>query len=147
MWSDDDGPFEGKHYRLLETMCSPRPVQQPRPPIMIAGSGERKTLRLVARYGDACNVGGNDPAEARRLFEILERHCEAEGTDYEAIERTIVFRYDPGPAGEGAAELVDTLGRFAEAGAHAALGSLTGVENPRVLEAMGTHVIPQVASL
>ena len=147
MWSDDDGPFEGKHYRLLETMCSPRPAQQPRPPIMVAGSGERKTLRLAARYGDACNVGGNDPAEARRLFEILERHCEAEGTDYEAIERTIVFRYDPGPTGEGAAELVDTLGRFAEAGTHAALGSLTGVEDPRVLETMGKHVIPQVSSL
>ena len=70
MWSDDDGPFEGAHYQLAETLCSPRPVQQPRPPIMVAGSGERKTLRLVARYGDQCNVRGDSAEGAKRLFEI-----------------------------------------------------------------------------
>jgi F420-dependent oxidoreductase-like protein len=144
MWSDDDGPFEGRHYQLAETLCSPQPVQRPRPPIMVAGSGERKTLRLVARHGDACNVRGDSPDEVRRRFDILARHCEREGTDYGAIERTIAMRFDPGPHGERAAELVDTLGRFSEAGAQAVLGSLVGCEDPRVMETMGKAVIPQL---
>ncbi len=145
LWSDDDGPFEGTHYQLAETLCSPRPIQQPRPPLMVAGSGERKTLRLVARYADQCNVIGNSPAAARRLFAILEAHCEAEGTDYEAIERTVTMRFDPGPEGERAAEVVEKIGELADAGAQAILGSLQGVDDPRVLEAMGRLVIPQVA--
>lgn len=144
MWSDDNGPFHGKHYQLAETLCSPPPAQRPRPPIMVAGSGERKTLRLVARFGDACNVRGESPEDAKRLFGILEEHCEAEGTDYDAIERTIVLRLDPGPQGERAGALVETLGQFAEAGAQATLGSLSGCEDPRVMEAMGRLVIPHV---
>ncbi len=147
MWSDDDGPFHGTHYQLAETLCSPRPIQQPRPPLMVAGSGERKTLRLVARYADQCNVLGNSPEGATRLFSILEQHCEAEGTDYEAIERTVTMRFDPGPAGEHAGEVVERIGELAEAGAHAILGSLQGVEDPRVMEAMGRLVIPQVARM
>jgi F420-dependent oxidoreductase-like protein len=63
MWSDDDGPFEGKYYQLAETICSPRPIQQPAPKILIGGSGERKTPKLVARYADACNLFAADPAE------------------------------------------------------------------------------------
>ena len=65
MWSDDDGPFEGRHYQLAETICEPRPISRPRPPVMIGGSGERKTLRLVARYADACNLFAADPADGR----------------------------------------------------------------------------------
>lgn len=86
MWSDDNGPFEGKHYRLAETLCSPQPVQRPHPPLLIAGSGQRKTLRLVARYADACNVRGNNPEDTARLLGVLEGHCEAEGRDFGAIE-------------------------------------------------------------
>ena len=145
MWSDDDGPFEGKHYSLAETICRPQPIQQPRPRILVAGSGERKTLRLVARYGDACNVSGDNAEAVERRFGILREHCEAEGRDYDAIERTISTRLDPGPNGERASELVDTLGRFAEAGVQAAFGSLVGCENPRVMDAMATKVIPQLA--
>ena len=147
MWSDDDGPFHGAHYQLAETLCSPQPIQQPRPPIMVAGSGERKTLRLVARYGDQCNVRGDSPEGAKRLFAILERHCEDEGTDYEAIERTVTMRFDPGPEGERAAEVVEKIGELADAGAQAILGSLQGADDPRVMEAMGRLVIPQVAGM
>ena len=147
MWSDDDGPFDGRHYQLAETLCSPRPVQRPRPPLMVAGSGERKTLRLVARYADQCNVIGNSPEGAKRLFSILEQHCEAEGTDYEAIERTVTMRFDPGPGGEHASEVVDRIGQLADAGAQAVLGALQGAEDPRVMEAMGRLVIPQVAGM
>ncbi len=95
MWSDDDGPFEGTHYRLAETICSPRPVQQPRPPILIGGSGERKTLRLVARYADACNLFGTDPDEIAHKLEVLDRHCATEGRDPAEIERTVIGSADP----------------------------------------------------
>jgi F420-dependent oxidoreductase-like protein len=90
MWSEDDGPYEGRHYRLAETICSPPPIQQPRPPILIGGSGERKTLRLVARYADACNLFAPDPALVAHKLDVLDRHCDAEGRDPAAVERTIL---------------------------------------------------------
>jgi F420-dependent oxidoreductase-like protein len=90
MWSDDDGPYEGRHYRLAETICSPPPVQQPRPRILIGGSGERRTLRLVARYADACNLFAPDPDVVAHKLEVLDRHCQAEGRDPHDIERTIL---------------------------------------------------------
>ena len=147
MWSDNNGPFQGKHYQLAETLCSPQPIQRPGPPLLIAGSGERKTLRLVARYADFCNIGGDNPENVERRLGILAEHCEAEGRDYNAIEKTIVTRYDPGAQGENANELVDRLGRFAAVGVQTALGSLVSVENPGVMDAMATKVIPQVADL
>jgi F420-dependent oxidoreductase-like protein len=95
MWSDDDGPYEGRHYQLAETICSPRPIQQPRPRILIGGSGERKTLRLVARYADACNLFAMNPAEVAHKLEVLERHCEFEGRDPATITKTILGMTDP----------------------------------------------------
>ncbi len=95
MWSPDDGPFEGRYYQLAETICSPRPVQRPRPPILIGGSGEQQTLRLVARYADACNLFAPDPAVVAHKLGVLDRHCEAESRDPAAIERTIIFGADP----------------------------------------------------
>ena len=71
MWSDDDGPFEGRHHQLAETICSPRPITRPRPPILIGGSGERKTLRLVARYADACNLFAADPDDVAHKLDVL----------------------------------------------------------------------------
>jgi F420-dependent oxidoreductase-like protein len=95
MWSDDDGPYKGKHYELAETMCSPPPVQQPRPTLMIGGGGEKKTLRLVARYADACNLFGGEQEVIAHKLEVLKGHCETEGRDYEEIEKTIIFRGNP----------------------------------------------------
>jgi F420-dependent oxidoreductase-like protein len=95
MWSEDDGPYEGQHYRLAETLCSPPPVQQPRPTLMIGGAGEKKTLRLVARYADACNLFGTDADLVRRKLDVLRGHCESEGRDYEAIEKTILVAANP----------------------------------------------------
>jgi F420-dependent oxidoreductase-like protein len=90
MWSDDNGPYEGKHYQLAETLCSPPPVSSPRPRILIGGGGERKTLRLVATYADACNING-DPATVAHKIEVLRRHCEAVGRDPSEIEITVSF--------------------------------------------------------
>jgi F420-dependent oxidoreductase-like protein len=95
MWSDDDGPFHGVHYQLAETICSPRPIQQPRPKILVGGSGERKTLRLVARYADACNLFAPDSAVVAHKLDVLARHCEAEGRDNGTINKTILGFGDP----------------------------------------------------
>src|SRR5579864_6628200 len=81
MWSENDGPYDGRHYRLAETICSPLPLQAPRPPILIGGSGERKTLRLVAQYADACNLFATGVDQVRHKLEVLERHCEDLGRD------------------------------------------------------------------
>jgi F420-dependent oxidoreductase-like protein len=90
MWSGDNGPYQGRHYQLAETLCVPQPVQRPRPPILIGGGGERKTLRLVARYADACNLFGSSPEDVARKLEVLRSHCEAEGRDYDSIEKTVL---------------------------------------------------------
>jgi len=90
MWSDDDGAYDGKHYQLAETVCVPPPVQQPHPPILIGGSGERKTLRLVAQYADACNLFGESPDVIRHKLEVLRGHCDTLGRDYDAIEKTMI---------------------------------------------------------
>ena len=90
MWSDDNGPYDGKHFQLAETACVPPPVQQPHPPILIGGSGERKTLRLVAQYADACNLFGESPDVIRHKLDVLRGHCDALGRDYDAIEKTMI---------------------------------------------------------
>lgn len=114
MWSEDNGPFEGRHYRLAETLCVPAPIGRARPPIMIGGGGEKKTLLLVARYADACNVFGADAADVARKFDVLRAHCAAEGRDYDSIEKTVLVMR---PA------LVDVDAFLADVAAYAALGA------------------------
>ncbi len=147
MWSREDGPFEGKHYQLKETLNSPQSLQKPHPPILIGGGGERKTLKLVAKYGNACNVRGESPEFVRGKFDVLREHCERLGRDYTEIEKTVLLRLDIGENGEKAAEAVDTLGRLAEAGAQTAIGYLVGVDKMTPLEAIGRDVIPQLKDL
>ncbi len=88
MWSDDDGPYQGEHFRLAETINRPAPIQTPHPPIVIGGGGERKTLRLVAQYAQACNIIAA-PEEVEHKLQVLRQHCDALGTDYDAIEKTV----------------------------------------------------------
>ncbi len=97
MWSDDNGPYDGKHYTLKETICVPQPLSRPRPPIMIGGGGEKKTLRLVAKYADACNVFGG-PTDITHKFDVIKRHCEDVGRDYDEIERSVMTIVPPGDA-------------------------------------------------
>ena len=94
MWSGDDGPYEGRQYQLAETICSPRPIQQPKPKVLIGGGGEQKTLRLVARHGDACNLFGSEPGVVKHKLDVLERHCETEDRDPASIEKTIITGTD-----------------------------------------------------
>src|SRR3954471_11693307 len=107
MWSDDNGPYHGRHYTLEETLCSPQPVSRPRPRILIGGSGERKTLRMVAQYADACNIFGDATVIEHKLG-VLRRHCDAVGRDPNEIEVTAMYRELPPGAS------VDTVVRGAE---------------------------------
>jgi F420-dependent oxidoreductase-like protein len=146
MWSDDNGPFHGRYYQLEETLCSPPPVSKPHPPIMIGGGGEKRTLRLVARYADACNVFGN-AATARHKFDVIRRHCETEGRDYDQIEKTVYYTVDVGPNGERAQKVVDDLGALSEAGVQTAIGAIRGVHTVTPIEIVGRDVIPHLEPL
>jgi F420-dependent oxidoreductase-like protein len=145
MWSDGEGAYEGRHHRLERTLNSPQALSRPHPPIMIGGGGERKTLRFVARYAQACNLFPT-PEMAHKL-DVLRAHCEAEGRDYDEIEKTCYFPFDPGEKGERTGEIVDGLGRLAEMGFDSALGAVADVWRIAPLEVIGSDVIPAVADL
>ncbi len=142
MWSDDDGPFDGKYYHLERTLNSPQPLTRPRPRILVGGSGERKTLRLVARYADACNIRDSD--ELAYKLVVLREHCAAEGRDYAEIEKTVQTRFDLGRNGEHVAQTIEHLHALSELGVQVAHGSVTDVGSLRPLELMGDRVIPAI---
>jgi F420-dependent oxidoreductase-like protein len=145
MWSGDESPYHGRHYRLERPLNSPQALSSPHPPILIGGSGERKTLRLVARYAQACNLFPS-PEVARKL-DVLRAHCDAEGRDYDDITKTCYFIFDVGEKGEKAGEVVDQLGGLAEMGFQAAIGAVIGTWDVTPLEVIGSKVIPAVAGL
>ncbi len=149
MWNaDSNGAFDGKHYQLKETLNVPAALSKPHPRILIGGTGEKKTLRFVAKYADACNIIGMQGEDfVRQKLDVLRGHCEREGRNYDDIEKTVLFVMNPGPNGENASQLVDQFGKLAEAGAQTVIGAVMGVEGLKPLEAMGKDVIPQVASL
>ena len=111
MWSGDSSPFEGRHYRLERPVNNPAALSKPHPPILIGGMGERKTLRLVAQYADACNLFDipDEGKTIRHKLDVLERHCEAVGRPYDEIEKTVSTRMDPGKSADGFAEQCDRL--------------------------------------
>ncbi len=145
MWGGDESPYRGRHYQLERPLNSPQALSQPHPPIMVGGSGERKTLRLVARYAQACNLFPG-PDLAHKL-DVLRAHCENAGRDYEEIEKTCYFIFDVGEKGEKAGEVVDQLGQFAELGFQTAIGAVADVWRVSPLETIGSKVIPAVANL
>ena len=148
MWSGERGderPFEGKHYRLERPLNLPQSLSRPHPPIMIAGDGERKTLRLVARYADACSL--RPKPEIPKKLEVLRRHCEAEGRDYEKIEKTCAFAFDVGENGEKADELTGQLRWLAGMDIQTVIGFVPHVDRITPLEVIGREVIPTVAGL
>jgi F420-dependent oxidoreductase-like protein len=145
MWGDGDAPFAGKHYRLERTLNVPQALSKPRPPILVGGSGERKTLRLVARYAQACNLFPG-PDLGHKL-DVLRGHCEREGRDYDEIEKTVVFRFDVGPNGERVAETIDALRGLGQLGFQVAHGAVADVWRITPLEIIGREVLPAVADL
>jgi F420-dependent oxidoreductase-like protein len=146
MWSPNNGRYDSKHYHLAETLCSPQPIQRPAPPILIGGTGERKTLRLVAQYADSWNGSFQTVDEAAHKLDVLRRHCEAAGRDPAEIQKTVMMLTDP---------LTDLDGFLTTAEQYATLGfDLIDVMPPTdntdpvtFASRLGEHVIPRVAQL
>lgn len=144
MWGPDDGPFTGRHYRLERTLNFPQPLTRPHPPILVGGGGERKTLRLVARYAQACNLFAGD--DLPRKLDVLRGHCVDLGRDYDEIEKTVmVVPLDPGAEGEQVDELLQRLRGLADLGFTETHGVVPDVASSRRLELLGERVIPQAA--
>jgi F420-dependent oxidoreductase-like protein len=147
MWHGEQGderPFAGNHVHLERPLNLPQSLTRPHPPILIAGSGERKTLRLVARYADACNLPPT-PQVPHKL-DVLRRHCEAEGTDCDAIEKTAAFRFDVGNAAK-VEELIGQLRWLAGMGIETVFGWVINADQIAPIEIMGRDVIPVIADL
>ncbi len=144
MWSADDGPYHGRHYHLAETLCSPQPVRRPHPPILIGGGGERKTLRLVARYGDACNLFDHLGWDAlRRKLEILERHCDAVGRPPAEVEKTTLGTVVPGTP---SADVIRRCRQAAAIGVQHMVFNFPDLHEIAPLERFAAEVIPAVAA-
>ena len=157
MWSGQGAEFEGKHYQLAETLNSPMPISKPHPPIMIGGMGEKKTLRLVAQYADACNFFGRAGAEETRekfsrALELLRGHCEEVGRPYDEIERTALIEHlvlmtdKRASDGMSASEVIDACGSLAEIGIQHVIFNMPAHSHEIApLEVFGKEIIPAVA--
>ena len=148
MWSDNNGPYIGKYFQLAETLCIPQPVTKPRPPILIGGIGEKKTLRLVAQYADACNIFarmGNDTVQ--RKLDILKRHCEKVGRDYNEIEKTTLSNVHLAPGRMTAKDVIEECRDLAALGVQHCIFNMPNVQDIKPLEIFGREIIPVVAGL
>jgi alkanesulfonate monooxygenase len=143
MWSDSEEPYQGKYYQLERTLNSPQSVQRPHPPILIGGGGEKKTLRLVAQYADACNLF--DSPELPHKLDVLRQHCEAVGRDYDDIVKTVLSRVDPGRDGENVDAVLARLQELAGMGVTHV--HTVGLDGSRLdwLELIGERIIPEIS--
>ena len=148
MWSGEVAPYQGKHYQLAETLNSPQALTRPHPPVMIGGMGEKRTLRLVAQYADACNLfayGGSDLI--RHKLDVLRGHCEDVGRDYDEIERTALGSVNLAEDGVTEEEVIRLCRELNEAGIQHLIFNMPNVNEIRPLEAFGERIIPAVAGL
>jgi alkanesulfonate monooxygenase len=133
---------------MAETLCVPQPLQRPHPPILIGGMGEKRTLRLVARYADACNLFAfAGAAEVGRKLDVLRRHCDSEKRDFEAIERTTLGTAHLAPGKQSPADVIRELRELAKAGVQHAIVNLPNVHEITPLETLAKEVIPAISEL
>ena len=147
MWSGGSGSaerLEGRHFTATHLINSPQSLSRPRIPIMIGGGGERKTLRLAAQYGDACNVFGRSPEFVRHKLDVLREHCQRLGRDYDQVEKSVLTSVDL--EHESPAEVVERFGGLAEAGAQHIIFSVRGVADTSRLERISAEVFPALRS-
>jgi len=148
MWSANNGAYHGKHFQLAETLCSPQPLSKPHPPILIGGSGEKKTLRLVAQYADACNLFARMGIDVvRSKLEILKEHCEKIGRDYTEIEKTTLSTIHLGQDEMSAKDVIEECRALAEIGIQHAIFNMYNIHEITPLEIFGREIIPAVAEL
>jgi F420-dependent oxidoreductase-like protein len=143
MWAGDESPYEGKRFHLERPLNSPQSLTKPHPPIMIGGGGEKKTLRFVAKYAQACNLFAG-PDLAHKL-DVLREHCEREGRDYDDIEKTVAYKFDLGERGEHVDETLTALRGFADLGVQTAHGKVVDAGGIEALKLMGREIIPAAA--
>jgi F420-dependent oxidoreductase-like protein len=147
MWQGERGSeaeFHGRHYDATRLMNSPQSISRPRVPIMIGGGGERKTLRLVARYADASNVFGG-PEMIAHKYAVIRQHCADIGRNPDEIERTNLQTIDLGR--DSPARIVERFGELADAGAQHVIVSVADVHDPKQLETIGRDIVPQLRDL
>jgi F420-dependent oxidoreductase-like protein len=144
MFDGDEEPFAGKHFQLKRPLNSPAPLTRPHPPIMVGGMGEKKTLKLVAQYADACNLFPTP--ELPRKLDVLRQHCEDVGRDYDTVYKTLLLGMNVGPDGRGVEDLLNRLQGFAGLGIQAVIGQVTDVSTIKPLEIIGSDVIPVAES-
>ena len=148
MWSDKSEPFNGKHYRLAQTLNVPQPLCKPHPPIIIGGAGEKRTLALVAKYADACNIYAFENTDLLRAkLDVLRRHCDAVGRSFEEIERTAIGAIDLRPGHVSAREAIEYCRRVSDAGIQHFIVGLPGDYELTPIEIMRKEIIPAVANL
>lgn len=144
MWGEG-GAHEGHYYHLAEAICSPKPLQRPHPPILVGGMGERRTLRLVAEYADACNLFSHEGIDVvRHKLEVLAEHCDAVGRNFDEIERTALSTIHLGPAHMSIADVIAHCRALAEVGVQQVIFELPDVHEQRSLERLAREVIPTV---
>jgi F420-dependent oxidoreductase-like protein len=148
MWSDDDGPYEGRHYQLGATINVPQPLRPGGIPIMIGGSGEKKTLALVARHADVCNLfASDDVSEVARKLDVLRAHCEREGTDYDRIAKTIMWAGVLEASGPTADAFCELMARYGEIGI-SQVHVMPLTDDPvRTVAGLGKEVVPRLAEI
>ncbi len=148
MWQGEhgaDGPYDGHHVHAERLLNVPQSPQRPHPPVLIAGEGERRTLPLVARYADACNL--RPTPEIPRKLDVLRRLCDEAGTDAGRIERTAAFAFKADDGGPVTHELLDQLRWLAGMGIETVIGRVEGDDPRAAIEQLGRHVVPAAAEL
>jgi hypothetical protein len=148
MWSDNNGPYNGKYYQLAQTLNSPQPLSKPHPPILIGGTGEKKTLRLVAQYADACNLFASLGIDTLRAkLDILKRHCAEVGRDHNEIEKTTLGTVHLAPGQMSVSEVIEQCHALAKLGIQQAIFNMPNTHEIKPLETFGREIIPAVAEL
>jgi F420-dependent oxidoreductase-like protein len=148
MWERARGsekPYNGRHYQLERPLNVPQSLTRPHPPILIGGMGEKKTLRLVAQYANACNFFPTP--ELPRKLDVLRAHCKALGRNFDEIEKTAMFNFDVGEKGEKIDKVIGGLRWLASMGIETVVGGVPRIDRITPLEIIGEKLIPAVADL
>jgi F420-dependent oxidoreductase-like protein len=146
MWSPNNGAFRGRHYALEETLCSPMPLAQPHPPIVVGGKGERKTLPLVARYADACNLLTAAPPEVAHKLSVLRQQCDIVGRSYDQLGKSIVYGGNLLTTGRHE-QFVRRMAQCAALGVEEVVVVPAGNTPERWIRRHCSEVVPQLATL